>query len=89
MKVVVSPAWYDEYVLTVGSVGPDGAPSQFSMAGPWVDMLRRVRESCRWIRTAKGWWTRCRPRWRNADLGNELRRTGGERNRGVGAIPFA
>ena len=38
VKVVVSPAWYDEYVLTVGSVGPDGAPSQFSMAGPWVDV---------------------------------------------------
>ena len=38
LKVVVSPAWYDEYVLTVGSVGPDGAPSQFSLAGPWVDV---------------------------------------------------
>jgi membrane-anchored mycosin MYCP len=38
VKVVVSPAWYDEYVLTVGSVGPDGAPSQFSLAGPWVDV---------------------------------------------------
>lgn len=38
LNVVVSPAWYDEYVLTVGSVGPDGAPSQFSLAGPWVDV---------------------------------------------------
>jgi membrane-anchored mycosin MYCP len=37
VKVVVSPAWYDDYVLTVGSVGPDG-PSQFSLAGPWVDV---------------------------------------------------
>jgi membrane-anchored mycosin MYCP len=37
VKVVVSPAWYDDYVLTVGSVGPDGA-SQFSLAGPWVDV---------------------------------------------------
>jgi membrane-anchored mycosin MYCP len=35
---VVSPAWYDDYVLTVGSVGPDGAPSPFSLAGPWVDV---------------------------------------------------
>ena len=34
----MSPAWYDEYVLTVGSVGPDGAPSKFSLAGPWVDI---------------------------------------------------
>lgn len=38
VKVVASPAWYDEYVLTVGSVGRDGAPSQFSLAGPWVDV---------------------------------------------------
>ena len=38
VNVVVSPAWYDEYVLTVGSVGPDGAPSSFSLAGPWVDV---------------------------------------------------
>ena len=38
VKVTVSPAWYDDYVLTVGSVGPSGAPSQFSLAGPWVDV---------------------------------------------------
>lgn len=38
VKVVVSPAWYDDYVLTVGSVGPDGQPSRFSLAGPWVDV---------------------------------------------------
>jgi membrane-anchored mycosin MYCP len=38
VHVVVSPAWYDDYVLTVGSVGPNGAPSQFSLAGPWVDV---------------------------------------------------
>jgi membrane-anchored mycosin MYCP len=38
VNVVVSPAWYDDYVLTVGSVGPDGAPSRFSLAGPWVDV---------------------------------------------------
>lgn len=37
VKVVVSPAWYDDYVLTVGSVGPNG-PSPFSLAGPWVDV---------------------------------------------------
>lgn len=38
VKAVVSPAWYDDHVLTVGSVGPDGAPSPFTLAGPWVDV---------------------------------------------------
>ncbi len=38
VKVVVSPAWYDDYVLTVGSTDPRGAPSQFTLAGPWVDV---------------------------------------------------
>ena len=36
--VAVSPGWYDDYVLTVGSVGPDGSPSDFSLPGPWVDV---------------------------------------------------
>ncbi len=36
--VVVSPAWYDEYVLTVGSVDADGAPSAFTLPGRWVDV---------------------------------------------------
>jgi membrane-anchored mycosin MYCP len=35
---VASPAWYDDLVLTVGSVSGDGTPSQFSLAGPWVDV---------------------------------------------------
>lgn len=34
----VSPGRYDDYVLTVGSVGPDGAASPFTLAGPWVDV---------------------------------------------------
>nr|WP_156744433.1 type VII secretion-associated serine protease mycosin [Mycobacterium sp. E740] len=38
VKVVASPAWYDDYVLTVGSIAPDGRPSDFSLAGPWVDV---------------------------------------------------
>ncbi len=37
-QIVVSPGWYDDYVLTVGSVGGDGSPSSFSLAGPWVDV---------------------------------------------------
>jgi membrane-anchored mycosin MYCP len=36
--VAVSPAWYDDYVLTVGSVDIRGAPSSFSLPGPWVDV---------------------------------------------------
>lgn len=35
---VVSPAWYDDYVLTVGSVNAHGEPSSFTLAGPWVDV---------------------------------------------------
>ncbi|WP_445168957.1 type VII secretion-associated serine protease mycosin [Mycolicibacterium sp. Dal123E01] len=35
--VISSPAWYDDYVLTVASAGPDGSPSAFSLHGPWVD----------------------------------------------------
>ncbi len=38
VSVVVSPAWYDDYVLTVGSVDAHGAASSFSLAGPWVDV---------------------------------------------------
>lgn len=38
VSVVVSPAWYDDYVLTVGSVDAGGEPSAFSLAGPWVDV---------------------------------------------------
>ncbi|WP_457852188.1 type VII secretion-associated serine protease mycosin [Mycobacterium montefiorense] len=38
ISVAVSPAWYDDYVLTVGSVNAQGAPSAFTLAGPWVDV---------------------------------------------------
>lgn len=38
LTVTVSPAWYDDYVLTVGSVNADGTPSAFTLAGPWVDV---------------------------------------------------
>lgn len=38
VQVVVSPSWYDDYVLTVGSVDAAGRPSSFSLAGPWVDV---------------------------------------------------
>jgi membrane-anchored mycosin MYCP len=38
VTVAVSPAWYDDYVLTVGSVNAEGTPSPFTLAGPWVDV---------------------------------------------------
>ncbi|KAA0098624.1 type VII secretion-associated serine protease mycosin [Mycolicibacterium sp. P1-18] len=38
VDVVVSPAWYDDYVLTVGSVDRSGRPSAFTLSGPWVDV---------------------------------------------------
>ncbi|MCV6987325.1 type VII secretion-associated serine protease mycosin [Mycobacterium shinjukuense] len=38
VTVAVSPAWYDDYVLAVGSVNAQGTPSAFTLAGPWVDV---------------------------------------------------
>jgi membrane-anchored mycosin MYCP len=38
VTVAVSPAWYDDYVLTVGSVNAHGEPSSFTLPGPWVDV---------------------------------------------------
>lgn len=38
VATVASPAWFDDYVLTVGSVNLDGQASDFSLAGPWVDV---------------------------------------------------
>lgn len=39
VQTIVSPAYFDDLVLTVGSVGQDGSPSDFSIAGPWVDLV--------------------------------------------------
>ncbi len=36
VQTVVTPAWYAPLVLTVGGIGQSGAPSHFSMHGPWV-----------------------------------------------------
>lgn len=38
VRTVVTPGWYDDLVLTVGSVESDSGPSPFSLAGPWVDV---------------------------------------------------
>lgn len=37
-STAVLPAWFDEYVLTVASVNEHGAPSEFTVPGPWVDV---------------------------------------------------
>lgn len=36
VSTVSIPAWWHEYVLSVGSLGLDGRPSSFTMPGPWV-----------------------------------------------------
>jgi membrane-anchored mycosin MYCP len=33
---IASPAWFDDYVLTVGAVTMSSAPAEFSLHGPWV-----------------------------------------------------
>ncbi|HTF51421.1 MAG TPA: type VII secretion-associated serine protease mycosin [Pseudonocardia sp.] len=35
---VVYPAWFDDEVLAVAAVGPNGLASPFSYPGPWVDV---------------------------------------------------
>ena len=36
VHTIVTPAWYSDYVLTVGALTPDGQPMPDSIAGPWV-----------------------------------------------------
>ena len=36
VSTTVTPAWFSDYVLTVGAVSPDGQPLPQSIAGPWV-----------------------------------------------------
>ncbi|MGY1982876.1 type VII secretion-associated serine protease mycosin [Nocardia gipuzkoensis] len=36
VRTVATPAWFVPYVLSVGSVESDGAPSSFTLFGPWV-----------------------------------------------------
>jgi membrane-anchored mycosin MYCP len=38
VRTIASPAWFGDYVLTVGAVAPDGKPSDFSLHGPWVGL---------------------------------------------------
>ncbi len=43
VSTVVAPAWFSDYVLTVGAVDSSGAPVQSSVAGPWVSIAARHR----------------------------------------------
>jgi membrane-anchored mycosin MYCP len=36
VRTIVSPAWFSEYVLSVGAVSPEGVPMPDSINGPWV-----------------------------------------------------
>ena len=38
VRTVASPAWFSDYVLTVGAVTTAGQPADFSLRGPWVDV---------------------------------------------------
>ncbi|MQY25020.1 type VII secretion-associated serine protease mycosin [Nocardia aurantia] len=38
VTTVASPAWFSPYVLSVGSMAPDGSPSSFTLHGPWVSV---------------------------------------------------
>lgn len=38
VATVVTPAWFSDYVLSVGAVDASGAPLDSSMAGPWVSI---------------------------------------------------
>lgn len=44
VQTIVTPAWYDPLVLSVGGVGENGAPSEFSMHGPWLGVAASAED---------------------------------------------
>ncbi|QLL06017.1 type VII secretion-associated serine protease mycosin [Mycobacterium vicinigordonae] len=36
VRTIASPAWFSDYVLTVGALTTSGEPADFSLRGPWV-----------------------------------------------------
>lgn len=36
VQTIASPAWFSEYVLSVGALTPSGQPADFSLHGPWI-----------------------------------------------------
>jgi membrane-anchored mycosin MYCP len=44
VQTIPSPAWFDKYVLSVGSVDPDGSPSELTLRGPWIGVAAVGRQ---------------------------------------------
>ncbi|MDV3124009.1 type VII secretion-associated serine protease mycosin [Mycobacterium sp. 21AC1] len=38
VTTIASPAWFDDYVLTVGAVTTSATPADFSLHGPWLSV---------------------------------------------------
>lgn len=38
VRTIASPAWFQDYVLSVGALTPEAEPADFSLRGPWVDL---------------------------------------------------
>jgi membrane-anchored mycosin MYCP len=36
VQTIASPAWFSDYVLSVGALTPSGQPAEFSLHGPWM-----------------------------------------------------
>ncbi|MGW0248719.1 type VII secretion-associated serine protease mycosin [Nocardia goodfellowii] len=55
----VAPARWDDYVLSVGSIDSNGAPSEFTVAGPWLSVAAPGENmtSLNPIQDDKGQWT--------------------------------
>ncbi|WP_153410751.1 type VII secretion-associated serine protease mycosin [Nocardia macrotermitis] len=44
VQTIPSPAWFDKYVLSVGSVDPNGIPSELTLRGPWIGVAAVGRQ---------------------------------------------
>ena len=44
VKVISSPSWFSDYVLSVGATDSTGAPLSLSMTGPWVGVAAPGRD---------------------------------------------
>ncbi len=44
VQTISSPAWFDKYVLSVGSVDPSGNVSQLTLQGPWMGVAAIGRQ---------------------------------------------
>lgn len=79
VTVAVSPAWYDDYVLTVGSVNAQGEPSAFTLAGPWVDVAATGEAVTSLSPFGDGTVNTWRTAWFDSDIRNQLCGAGRQR----------